>query len=533
MASSIRAIIRTGGIATLLVAVFLLAVVSNAANAAGITGIFTYHYDNLRDGQNLSETSLTPANVNSSSFGKLFSRNVDGNVYAEPLYAAGVQIPNVGPVEAVYVATSHNSVYAFDATGASVKPFWKVSFLDPRHRISSVKTGGLFDVGPETGITGTPVIDPTSNTIYVCAETVERRQFVHRLHALDLSNGAEKFGGPVVISASVPGTGSGSNKSNSLSFIPLYANQRPGLLLNNGVVYVGFASYGDNGPYHGWLIGYDAQTLAQVGAVATTPNGSEGGIWMSAAAPMADKDGSIFVSVGNGTFDVDQGGADYGDAVLKLGKTAGGTFGIIDYFVPFDQLLDSEEDNDLGSTGVVALPDQNTQPSHLAVIGSKEGKIYLLNRDQLGGFHSGDDSQIVQSISQPFTIYSTPAYFNGTVYFGIGGNGLQAFGLTSGRLSEQPISTSRVVFQSLGATPVVSANGSQDGIVWAIANVGRAVLHAFDARDLTVHLYTSDGSKGRDRLSGYVAFTVPTVVNGRVFVGSNKRLTVFGLLKQK
>src|SRR5271166_1419861 len=293
-----------------------------AAESAPIPGIFTYHYNNARDGQNLLETILTPTNVNSATFGKLFARAVDGNVAAEPLYVNGVQIPGLGSMQVVYVATEHDSGYAFDATGSITKPLWQRSFLNSKARVTSVPWTrvGVNDIAPEIGITGTPVIDPASNTLYVAAETLEKRTIFQRLHALDLSTGQEKFGGPVTITATTPGTAADGDGQN-ISFAPALANQRCGLALNNGVVYVAFASHGDIGDYHGWLLGYDASTLAQVSVFAVTPNGTLGGIWMAGGAPAIDADGNLLLATGNGTFDANVRGLDYGDSLLKLGPT--------------------------------------------------------------------------------------------------------------------------------------------------------------------------------------------------------------------
>jgi hypothetical protein len=506
-----------------------------AAVAAPIGGIFTYHYDNARDGQNLNETILTPSNVNSKTFGKLFSRVLDGYVYAEPLFVNGVQIPKLGAREVVYVATEHDSIYAFDASGAIAKPLWKVSFINPKARITTVPSSqvGTSDISPEIGITGTPVIDPASNTLYVSVETLETGNFVHRLHALDLATGQEKLAAPVVIAATVPGTGDGSDADGNINFIPQIANQRSGLALNNGVVYVAFASHGDIGQYHGWVLGYDASTLEQVSAFAATPNGFRGGIWMAGGAPVIDDEGNFFISSGNGTFDADQG-VDYGDSLLKLGPTNNSSFDVIDYFTPFDQAALDSADLDFGSSGAVALPDQSAGPEHLLFTGSKQGTLYLLDRDNLGHFHAGDDSQIVQSIiGQTTGVFSTPAYFNGMVYVGGNSDNLAAFSLANGQLSDTPVSASAINFPYSGTTPVVSANGTQNGIVWAISNSNSAVLYAFDATNLSVELYKSSQKRARDAMTGYVKFTVPTVANGRVFVGSQKRLTAFGLLKTK
>ncbi len=506
------------------------------AAGATIPDIVTYHYDNARDGQNLSETILTPSNVNKNTFGKLFTRAVDSYVYAEPLYVHSVQIPNRGAREVVYVATEHDSIYAFDASGVISKPFWQVSFVNSKKKITTVpwEKVGTQDLVPEIGITGTPVIDPSSNTLYVSVATLEKGSYFHRLHALDLSTGEEKLGGPVVISATAPGTGDGSANGN-INFVARIANQRSGLTLNNGVVYVPFASHGDIGPYHGWILGYDASTLQPVNVFVDTPNGSQGGIWMAGGAPVINDEGDFFVVTGNGTFDVNlDGGIDYGDSLLKLGPTDSSNFGVVDYFTPFNQIVLDGMDLDFGSSGVMALPDQVVGPPHLLFIGSKLGTLYLLDADNLGQFHVGDDSQIVQSIAgESIGVFSTPAYFNGMVYVDGQSDQLKAFSLTGGLLSTSPVSISNNDFGYPGATPVISANGSQNGILWVIGNSGSAILHAFDATDLTSELYNSAQKKTRDGINGYVKFTVPTVANGRVFVGSQKRLTAFGLLPPK
>ena len=524
---------KLAGVAALIVACLLT--LCEHTNAAPISGIFTYHYNNARDGQNLNETILTPSNVNSTSFGKIFSRVVDGNVAAEPLYVNGVQIPGHSTTEVVYVATEHDSVYAFDATGVESKPLWKVSFLNRKAHITSVSWQRVQsdDIFPEIGITGTPVIDPASNTLYVASETLEKGVIFQRLHALDLSTGAEKLGGSVVVAATVPGTASDGDGQN-ITFSARLANQRCGLALSNGIVYVAYASHGDVGAYHGWIFGYDASTLAQVIAFAVTPNGALGGIWMSGSAPVIDADGNLLVVTGNGDFDADSGGVDYGDSVLKLGPTDSSNFGVLDYFTPYDQQVFDQMDLDFGSSGVIALPDQPSAPQHLAFTGSKEGTLYLVDRDNLGQFHVNDDGQILQSIQGQTTgSWSTPAYFNGAVYTGAAYDNLKSFSLASGQLSLTPGSASNTTFAYSGTVPVISANGAQNGIVWAIQNSKVAVLHAYNPADLTQEYYTSTQKRARDAMTSFVKFAVPTVANGRVFVGSAKRLTAFGLLKSK
>ena len=510
----------------------LLLTMCRIACASPLAGIYTYHYDNSRDGQNLNETVLTPANVSPSGFGKLFARAVDGYVYAEPLYVQSVQIPKLGTREVVYVATEHDSVYAFDATGARAAPFWHVRFLSKRPRVTSVTPAqvGSPNISPEIGITGTPVIDPSSGTLYVAAKTFEKPNFVYRLHALDIATGAERFSGPVVIAATAPGTG-GASAIGSITFDAHIANQRSGLTLSNGVVYLPFASHGDNGNYHGWILGYDASTLEQVSSFIDTPNGTLGGIWMSGGAPAVDSDGNLVLATGNGSFDVDQGDIDYGDSVLKLGPTGMSNLDVIDYFTPFDQLALASLDLDLGSGGVLLLPEQASGPLHLAFTGGKEGTLYLIDADNMGHYNSTDNSQIVQSVmGEVPSVFSTPAYFNGTIYLNAEGDNLKAYTLSNGQLSTSPTMQTNTFFDYPGVTPAISANGSQNGIVWAIGNSTEAVLYAYDASNLGTPLYNSH-QRPRDRMNGYVGFTVPTVANGRVFVGTQKRLTVYGLLK--
>src|SRR5579862_5636572 len=511
-----------GGFVLAIVA--LLLSICQCAFATPVPGIYTYHYDNLRDGQNPNETALTPANVNSKTFGKLFARAVDGNVYAEPLYVQSVQIPNLGSREVVYVATEHDSVYAFDATGARAVPLWHVSFLSKRPTVTTVTPAqvGSPNISPEIGITGTPVIDPSSGTLYLAAKTFEKPNFVYRLHALDIATGAEKFGGPVVIAATAPGTG-GASSNGVITFDPHIANQRSGLTLSNGVVYIPFASHGDNGPYHGWIFGYDAATLEQVSSFIVTPNGTLGGIWMAGGAPAVDSDGNLILASGNGTFDVNQGGIDYGDSVVKLGPTGMSNLDVIDYFTPFDQLALASLDLDLGSGGVLLLPDQTTGPLHLAFTGGKEGTLYLIDADNMGQYNSTDNSQIVQTImGEVPSMFCSPAYFNGAVYIGAEGDSIKAYALTNGQLSTSTIMQTSGGFDFPGVTPVISANGTQNGIVWVIGSSNRAVLYAFDASNLATQLYSSN-QRPRDRMNGYVKFAVPTVVNGRVFVGTLKR----------
>lgn len=493
--------------------------------------VLTYHSDNARTGQNLQETVLTPTNVNTVQFGKLFSLPVDGYIYAQPLYIAnlniGGQLHNV-----VFVATEHDSVYAFDADNPGAAPLWHTSFIDPAAgvtTVASVADTGCYDLVPEIGITGTPVIDPAAGRLYVVAKTKENGTFVQRIHALDITTGADAVG-PVTIQATVPGTGDGSDGHGNLTFNPLQENQRAALLLSNGVLYIAFASHCDSNPYHGWVLAYDAATMNQVGAFNATPNGGMGGIWQSGGGAAADADGDVYVITGNGTFDADTGGSDFGDSFLKL---AGGTLMLSDYFTPYDQASLAANDTDLGSGGPLLLPDQTVGPPHLLVGAGKEGTIYLVNRDAMGQFQTGSDSQIVQSLPGALgSLFSTPAYFANTVYFVAVDDVLKAYVLNNGQLTLSGQAATPFGFP--GASPVISANGSSNGIVWALqtdqyASAGPAVLHAYSAADVSIEFYNSNQNPARDDPGPAVKFTVPTVANGKVFVGTQNQLAVFGL----
>ena len=387
--------------------------------------VATYHNDNARTGQNIIETVLTPGNVNAAHFGKLYSFPVDGSVYAQPLYLPQVAMPGNGIHNVVMVATQHDSVYAFDADSPTPAPLWQVSFLNPDAGITTLSPTDVnaSDILPEIGITSTPVIDVASNTLYVVAATKENGAFYHRLHALDMTSGAEKFGGPRIIQASYPGTAQDGNDG-VLSFSSRFQLQRAALLLSKGKVFIAFASNADSGLYHGWVVAYDAVTMKQAGAWVSTPNGYQGGIWMSGCGISADADGNLYLSIANGPFDAygEQPGANFSDSIVKLKS---GTHGLTlaDFFTPFSQAKMAQDDLDLGSSGVVLLPDQPGPYPHLAITSGKNGHIYLLNRDNFGGYNAGvkGNPQIVQELSgQLRQQMGTPAYWNGRLYFGAG-----------------------------------------------------------------------------------------------------------------
>jgi len=506
-------------------------------------GMLTYRNDLARTGQNLNEATLTPANVNSTQFGKLFSYPVDGAIYAQPLYLGSVTMPSQGVRNVVYVATQHDSVYAFDADGKMSGPLWHVSFINPTAGTNSVSAAavsdGSFPAG-EIGITSTPAIDPAGSTIYVVAYTAENGQYVYRLHALDLTSGAEKFGGPVLIQASVPGTGWQNNGQGQVLFNAKGHLQRPGLLLLNGVVYVAFGSHADNydnGGWHGWMLAYNASTLQQVAKFNTTPNGGEGAIWESGCAPAADASGNIYVATSNGTFDASTGGSDYGYSVLKLQP---GDLTVLDWFSPSnaENWAQTLVDLDLGSGGTMLLPDQRGPHPHLLVVAGKQGVIHLIDRDKLGHFNSVSD-QIVQELEGAIldNNLSTPAYWQGNVYYASENDHLKMFSLANGLLSTSPVAKSSETFGYAGASPSVSANGSSNGIVWAIDTSavltgGAAVLRAYDATNVAHELYNSTLAGPRDTLGSAVKFTVPTIISGKVYVGTASELDVLGLLPQ-
>jgi chitodextrinase len=510
-------------------------------------GVFTHHNDNARTGQNLNETVLSPANVSAATFGKLASFNLDGNSHASPLYVAGVAIPGQGTHNVVYAATEHDSVYAFDADGLSTQPLWKVSFINPAAGVTTVPsadTGECCDIAPEIGITGTPVIDPVTRTLYVVAKTKESGTYRQRLHALDIGTGAEKFGGPVLVQASVPGNGAGAQGGN-VPFDALHQNQRLSLLLNNGVVYVGFGAHGDVGPYHGWLLGYNAATLQQVMVHNATPDSSGAGLWQANGGPAADAAGNVYFVTGNGQFDVNTGGRNYGDSFVKISPAGA----VLDYFTPHNQGTLNANDWDLGAAGALLIPDQPGPHPHLVVSAGKNNTIYLIDRDAMGHYNASNDNAAIQSLVNVFPNgtpepgnYSSPVYFNGTVYFGPIADTIQAFRLTNGLLSTTPTSSSAAVYPYPGAALSISANGNTNGILWAIqrngscgvqVNCGSAppgVLRAYDAANLGTQLYATDQSGTRDALDFAAKFSVPLVVNGKVFVTTVGRLTVYGLL---
>ena len=511
---------------------FLLAALS-AASASAQVSVLTYQYDVSRAGANVNETALTPANVNVNQFGQLFSYAVDGYVYAQPLYVPNVNIPGKGTHNVVFVATEHDSVYAFDADSrGNGSPLWTVSFLNAAAGVTTVPAGdtGCDQIVPEIGITGTPVIDPQSRTLYLVAMTKETTKntatYVHRLHALDITSGQERPGSPVAVQASFPGTGDGGSVD---VLIPRNYKQRPGLLLLNGVVYTAWSSHCDGGTYHGWVIGYDAQSLAQTTVYNATPNGGLGSFWAGGAAPAADAAGNVYVVTGNGSWNYASGGPDLGESYIKLASAGG--LSVADYFTPFNQQTLNDQDVDTGSAGVALLGDEagSTAHPHLLAGAGKEGRIYLLDRDHMGGFQQGSDSQIVQSIPGAISgVFGNPAYFNKAVFFCGSGDGVEAFPISNAQMTTKASSRSSSHYGYPGCVPTVSANGTSNGIVWTLESSN--TLHAYDATNLGQELFNSNQNSARDKLRSYVKYTAPTVANGKVYAATQNSLAVFGLL---
>jgi hypothetical protein len=543
----------------------------SASATIGVTslpGIASYHYDLARDGANAQEFALTTTSVRTTTFGKLFSCPVDGAVYAEPLWLPAVNIGG-GTHNLIFVATQHDSLYAFDSDASPCQQFWHVNLLDAAHGGVANETtvcwydvgGGSGDIQPEVGVTGTPVIDPATNKLYVVSKsetggcsTGNPNVFYQRLHAIDITTGNESQT-PVPISASVSGTGDGSS-GGTVSFDSQTEGQRPGLaLLKNvtvggsiyDIVYVSWASHEDEFPYHGWILGYNAANVQQqLQVFNASPNGGQGGIWMAGDAPAFDALGNMYVATGNGTFDADMGGSDYGDSVLKVNTN--GALAVTDYFTPFNQLSLNAVDEDLGSGGVVLLPDQTVGPPHLLVGGGKQGLIYLLDRDNMGQFFASSDI-VVQEFQADIGSWTTPAFWQNALFIaGSGNHGscdlLRMYQVNSSAPSPfntTPSSVSAHCFQFPGATPVVSSSGGSNGIVWA-TEVGcystaastcssAAILFAYDATNLTTELWdSSQALNQRDQAGTAVKFTVPTVANGKVYIGTRTELDVYGLL---
>jgi hypothetical protein len=526
------------------------AILTVQGTSTSAQGHFSWKGDAARTGLNPNESTLKLSNVNVNSFGRRFSNSVDGMVFAQPLYMRNVAVPGKGTFDVVFIATEHASVYAFDANAAG-SPLWQRSLIDPANNVTTVPNDGhgRTGLGPEVGITGTPVVDPNTGIMYVSVMTLVNGVARHTLHAIDVTTGSDKFPSKMV-QASVPGTGVGTDGSGQVPFQALYANQRAGLALHNGVVYVAWGSYSDEGPYHGWLMAFDANNLNLISAFNTAPDGEGSAIWQAGAAPAVDSEGNVYVMTGDGQqFNANAGGKNYGDSFIKL-RLVNNQLTVVDWFTPFNEHCIDLADLDLGAGGPMLVPEPSGGRNLLIAVG-KEGRAYVLDRNNMGHFQTGSDSQIVQSIvitpnpcgtpgfdgNVTWRMYGTPTYWNGNVYFGSAFGPLRGYRLADAHLTQ--FSTSNVTFeasgqQGRGPIPTVSANGTSDGIVWTVhrrISDGHQILRAFDGNDLTRELYNSEMNAARDAMqaSGTV-FMVPLVINGKVYVTSGNRLYVYGLL---
>jgi len=519
-----------------------------------LPGVFTHHNDLARDGVNTQELALTPATVTSTTFGKRFSCAVDGAAYTQPLWVPALNV-NGAVHNVIFVATQHDSVYAFDADASPCQQLWQAQLLAASRKGTSGETpvpaadvgNGFKDIQPEIGVTGTPVIDPATSTLYVVSKSEDLTgTFFQRLHALDLASGNEKFSGPVDITATFTGTGDGSS-GGIISFNPQTEHQRSALALSNGIVYVAWASHEDKDPYHGWILGYNAATLAQVKVLNVSPDGSRTGIWMAGGAPAFDGAGNLYVTTGNGTFDA----SDYGDSVLRISTSA--ALAVTDWFTPFNQAFLDTQDLDLGSSGVVLLPDQSSAPTHLLVASGKQGQFYLINRDNMGAYCNGcaSDTNVLQTFpafQNLGSFWGVPAFWQNKLYLGGtqeppgAGDKLKVFDFNppTHSFTITPSSQSSTVYGYPGSTPSVSSQGTLGGILWS-ADVsaygipaptqGPAVLHAYDATNLGTELWnSSQAASNRDQAGDAVKFSVPTVANGKVYLGTRTEVEVYGLL---
>jgi hypothetical protein len=537
---------------------------ANPVPAASALNVTTYHNDNSRTGQNLHETILTRANVNPSSFGKIAALPVDGVVYAQPLYVQNVKVS--GTVHnLLFVETEHDSVYAFDETTLSTTPVWSRSFLGDADLACTDCTSLSYlnteapNIYPEIGITATPVIDMSNGIMYVIATTIESGVTYQKIHGLYIDSGKEIPGSPVIVEPTLPGSGDGASTDSPsvISFNAVRQMSRAALTLNNGMVFAAFSSYNDQEPSHGWVVAFSANNLTAMGAWMSTPNSGDGNIWMSGDGPVVDSSGNLYLATANGDASL-LTPADRNDSVVNLSVSSAGALTLTDYFQPYNYVALAEGDVEMGSGGVMALPDQAGPYPHLLLAGGKQGTIYLLNRDNLGqnildtNASATSDTQIVQEITGILPggknygagIYSTPAYFNGSVFYCGAADYLRSFPVVNGQLDTASMQVANEKVVREGSTPSISANGTENGIVWTadasaytyswsypninILTNGPSVLRAYSTDDLSAPLYESSGQTA-DAAGDATKFAVPTVADGKVFLGTQTEISVYGL----
>ena len=503
--------------------------------------VLTWHNDNARDGQINTESILSPANVNATNFGLLANVVVDGKVDAQPLYVSALAVNGKGTHNVLFIATEHDSVYAVDADSGVV--LWQKSLLGAGETTSDARN--CNQVTPEIGITATPAIDRNvgpHGTIYLVAMSKDASgNYYHRIHALDLSTAAEEFNGPVTVHATYPGTGDGSSNG-VVTFNPGQYKERPGLLIQNGTLYTSWGSHCDIRPYGGWMMSYNETTLAQQAILDFVPNGSDAAPWNAGAGPAADAAGNVYISLGNGTFDETlnaqgfPGQNDFGNALLKLN---GSNLVPLDYWTMYNSDSESSVDDDLGSGGMMLLPDlvdATGTTRQLAVAAGKDHNIYIVDRNNMGHYDASNDGTVYQQLTGSLAggEWSSPAWWDGRVYYGSVGQNLMSFNVTAAKLQASPTQTTSTSFAYPGTTPSISSYGTTNAIVWATENTSPAVLHAYDATNLATEFYNSNqAANGRDHFGTGNKFITPTIVNGKVYVGTTNGVGIFGFLRQQ
>jgi hypothetical protein len=533
-------------------------------SGAKLKGVLMWKGDSSESGLYGAEATLTPANVNVNHFGRIGSFQADGIVMAQPLFVSALDMGDGSTHDVVIIATEHDSVYAIDAENPAGGPLWERHYVDSANGVTTMADsfGGRTTLGGEVGITGTPYIDASSGVLYFVTTLARNGTPEQWLRAVDIRTGHDYGSGSVQIQASVPGDGKGS-VNGQIAFDPSNQNQRPGLTEVGGAVIIAWGSFSDWGVYHGWLMAYDAVTLKQFAvfnpttqfqstdaASGPSDHGGGGAFWQGGAAPAVDADGNLFINAADGSFNADQGGNNYGDTMLKL-KLNGSSFQIVDWFTPSDAACIDLHDLELGSGGVALLPTDFTHGIKLALAYSKEGRLFLVNRDTMGKFNAGGDNQIPQEFmvgqytcSDAVTgdvaegptwnrLYGTASYWNGYVYSGASNQALMQYQFQNGLLNPTPIDSSPTAYGLRGANTVVSANGNQNGIVWAYEKsvTGQGILHAYDATSVSNELWNSNMNGGRDGMLTGIGFATPVVAAGRVLAASDNSLEIFGLVK--